>query len=61
MRCDQSSSGRRHAVVRDGLRALLDAQTDIEPVGDAANGRKVLRQALQLHSDVLVMILLCPK
>ena len=44
-----------HAVVRDGLRALLDAQADIEVLGDAANWRDVLRQALQLRPDVVVI------
>ena len=50
-----------HAVVRDGLRALLDAQADIEVVGDAANGREVLRQALQLRPDVVVMDIAMPE
>src|SRR5678815_1992460 len=50
-----------HAVVRDGLRALLEAQTDIEVVGDAANGRDVLRLAQQLHPDVVVMDIAMPE
>jgi len=50
-----------HAVVRDGLRALLEAQTDIEVVGDAANGREVLRLAQQLHPDVVVMDIAMPE
>ncbi|MBL0142486.1 MAG: response regulator transcription factor [Betaproteobacteria bacterium] len=44
-----------HAVVRDGLRALLEAQQDIEVVGDAANGREALRRTKQLQPDVVVM------
>jgi len=47
--------------VRDGLRALLEAQTDIEVVGDAANGREVLRLAQQLHPDVVVMDIAMPE
>jgi len=50
-----------HAVVRDGLRALLEAQADIEVVGDAANGREVLRQARQLRPDVVVMDIAMPE
>jgi len=50
-----------HAVVRDGLRALLEAQADIEVVGDAANGREVLRQTRQLHPDVVVMDIAMPE
>ncbi|MCC7326856.1 MAG: response regulator transcription factor [Burkholderiales bacterium] len=50
-----------HAVVRDGLRALLEAQADIEVVGDAANGREVLREAKQLHPDVVVMDIAMPE
>ena len=32
-----------HAVVRDGLRVLLEAQSDLEVVGAAANGRQAVR------------------
>ncbi len=42
-------------VVRDGLRVLLEAQSDIEVVGDAANGKEALRQARELHPDVVIM------
>ena len=31
-----------HTVVRDGLRVLLEAQSDISVVGDAANGRQAV-------------------
>ncbi|MEO8848758.1 MAG: response regulator transcription factor [Casimicrobiaceae bacterium] len=50
-----------HAVVRDGLRVLLGAQADIDVVGDVANGREVLRQALQLHPHVVVMDIAMPE
>jgi DNA-binding NarL/FixJ family response regulator len=49
-----------HAVVRDGLRVLLQAQPDIEVVGDAANGREALRLTQQLHPDVVVMDIAMP-
>ncbi len=50
-----------HAVVRDGLRALLDGQADIDVVGDAANGQDGVRLALQLHPDVVVMDIAMPE
>ncbi len=50
-----------HAVVRDGLRVLLEAQPDIKVVGNAANGREVVRQAQQLHTDVVVMDIAMPE
>ena len=43
-----------HAVVRDGLRALLEAQDDIQVVGDATNGRDAVRQVTELLPDVVV-------
>ncbi len=44
-----------HAVFRDGLRFLLEAQGDIKVVGGAANGREAVRQVAQLCPDVVVM------
>jgi DNA-binding NarL/FixJ family response regulator len=50
-----------HAVVRDGLRVLLEAQSDISVVANAANGREAVRLALQLHPDVVVMDIAMPE
>jgi len=44
-----------HAVVRDGLRLLLETQPDIDVVGEAANGREAVLQAQLQCPDVLVM------
>jgi DNA-binding NarL/FixJ family response regulator len=49
-----------HAVVRDGLRALLQAQPDMEVVGDASNGRDAVSEARRLHPDVVVMDIAMP-
>lgn len=49
-----------HAVVRDGLRALLEAQPGIEVVGDVANGREAVREAQRLQPDVAVMDIAMP-
>jgi len=49
-----------HAVFRDGLRLLLEAQNDITVVGEAANGRLSVQQAERLHPDVVVMDIAMP-
>jgi DNA-binding NarL/FixJ family response regulator len=43
-----------HAVVREGIKALLVAQPDIEVVGEAADGRTALEHATLLCADVVV-------
>ena len=50
-----------HAVVRDGLRSLLEAQPDITVVGDAADGRQTLKLIEQLHPDVAIMDIAMPE
>jgi DNA-binding NarL/FixJ family response regulator len=49
-----------HAVVRDGLRVLLETQPDISVIGDAANGRDAVHQVAQLRPDVVVMDIAMP-
>jgi DNA-binding NarL/FixJ family response regulator len=49
-----------HAVVRDGLHALLDAERDIEVVGAAANGRDAVRQVAEIHPDVAIVDIVMP-
>jgi DNA-binding NarL/FixJ family response regulator len=50
-----------HAVVRDGLRALLEAQPDIRVIGDAANGRETVRRVARLCPDVVVLDIAMPE
>jgi DNA-binding NarL/FixJ family response regulator len=50
-----------HAVVRDGLRLLLEAQVDIKVVGDAADGRQTVVLVRQLCPDVVVMDIAMPE
>ena len=45
-----------HAVVRQGLRALLEAEGDIAVVGEAENGRQAVAQAKKNLPDVVVMV-----
>src|SRR6478735_2566358 len=49
-----------HTVVRQGLRALLVAEGDIEIVGEAENGRQAVHLAKTLLPDVVVMDIAMP-
>jgi DNA-binding NarL/FixJ family response regulator len=49
-----------HAVVRQGLRALLEAEGDIAVVAEAENGRQALAQAKKFMPDVVVMDVAMP-
>lgn len=44
-----------HAMVRQGLRSILDSYTDLTVVGEAANGQEAIVMARSLHPDVVVM------
>lgn len=50
-----------HPVVRQGLRALLSAEDDLEVVGEAASGSEALRLARSLHPDVVLIDLRMPE
>lgn len=49
-----------HRVVLSGFRSMLDAQADIEVVGEAANGREAVELAERLNPDVVVMDVTMP-
>jgi len=49
-----------HTVVREGLRALLATEPDIEVVGEAPDGRRALTMAKQSTPDVVVMDVAMP-
>lgn len=43
-----------HAIVREGLRLLLQTQTGIVVIGEAKTGRQAVELAKELHPDVIV-------
>ena len=49
-----------HTVVREGLRALLTAEDDIEVVGEAGNGREAVQSIEKLLPDVVVIDIAMP-
>ena len=44
-----------HAVVREGLKALINAETGMTVVGEAADGQVACKQVPALRPDVVVM------
>jgi DNA-binding NarL/FixJ family response regulator len=50
-----------HAVVRSGLKALINAQPDMEVSGEAGDGRTACDQVQELQPDVVVMDVSMPK
>ncbi|HEY3576709.1 MAG TPA: response regulator transcription factor [Gaiellaceae bacterium] len=50
-----------HAVVRSGLRLLLDAEDDLEPVGEAGSGRDAVFQTRALKPDVILLDIVMPE
>lgn len=49
-----------HLIVREGLRALLELEADIEVVGEAGDGRKAVELIRKLKPDVIVMDIALP-
>ena len=49
-----------HTIMREGICALLKLASDIEVVGEAANGREALDMAKQLMPDIIVMDISMP-
>jgi two-component system response regulator NreC len=50
-----------HEMMRDGLKVLVNAQSDMEVVGEAANGRAAVALAQELKPDVVVMDVAMPE
>lgn len=50
-----------HAIVRDGLKLLLESQPGIVVTGEARNGRDAVAQAKQLRPDIVIMDIAMPE
>ena len=50
-----------HAIIRKGIRAVLEIVPDIEMVGEAENGIQALQLDRELHPDVILMDLMMPE
>lgn len=49
-----------HAILREGIKALLDRHEDIEVVGEAADGAEAIRKVTELNPDVVLMDIAMP-
>lgn len=50
-----------HAIVREGLRAILEAQPDFEVMGEAIDGQEAVDKTNQLKPDILILDLTMPR
>jgi len=49
-----------HGMVRDGIRAVLSVQRDMQVIGEAANGKDALEKTIELSPDVVLMDIVMP-
>jgi two-component system response regulator NreC len=49
-----------HALVREGIRRILEDEEDVEVVGEASDGREAVDRALEIEPDVVIMDLSMP-
>jgi NarL family two-component system response regulator LiaR len=50
-----------HAIVREGLRALIATEPDLELVGEASDGLQAVDKALALKPDVILLDMMMPR
>jgi len=50
-----------HAVVRDGLRLLLETEPDFKVIGEAGSGRKAVHQIVQAGPDIAIVDITMPE
>ncbi len=49
-----------HVIVREGLRALLEAQPDIQVVGEATDGEETVNRTREIQPDIILMDITMP-
>jgi two-component system response regulator NreC len=49
-----------HTILRAGLKMMLNAQPDMEVVGEAQDGRQSIYEAQRLHPDIILMDITMP-
>lgn len=49
-----------HGIVRQGLRGLLEKETDLEVVGEVSDGHAAVETAKRLHPDLIIMDITMP-
>src|SRR5437899_12069469 len=50
-----------HPIFRDGLRRLLEAESDLKVIGEAKDGAEAVKLARQLKPDIMLLDLAMPK
>jgi DNA-binding NarL/FixJ family response regulator len=50
-----------HKIVRDGLRALLERERDIQVVAEAGDGREIVKMAIKFEPDIVIMDISMPE
>ena len=50
-----------HAMFREGIRLLLETQSDLSVIGEAGNGREAVRQASKLCPNIVLMDIAMPE
>lgn len=49
-----------HALVRDGIRSLLETESDLEVIGEASNGKEAIDLVAEVDPDILIIDIRMP-
>ncbi|WP_405411781.1 response regulator [Maribacter sp. Asnod1-A12] len=49
-----------HALVRDGIRSLLESETDLQVIGEASNGKEAIELVAKVNPDILIIDIRMP-